>query len=486
MAWLTSLLKKPEPQDAPPIEAELTPEGPRTPDLAVLVPDMAGISSFRLRKLPSAASGIEHIASLRADVRHETHAFWALHDKPIVDESTRVEALVLIRAQTDSDLVYVVSFLDIESALSFTRFEVRRGLYLGNVMIYWAAFAQLREELDGVSITPEFAPPTENYVLPVHRQVEIHAPEPVASLAVAEPEVELEPVAEPAAETPVETEALQAVEDYLRKSAGRPKRRVTEPVVEPVAAMEPPVIEEQPIAEPVAEPTFVDDSQNLGPLWPETNARVVAAEPEAELTSPVAEEQAAIMEPPVIEEQPVAEAAAIADPVFEDDAADLGPMWPETNARVEAAQPEADPALSSPVAEEQAAIEEAFVFQHKTVEFRPLAKPTALEVLGEANGLLVDGEPEPIARFGADHHVAEAPTARLGIGEPEPGIETIAGDEEADFLPLGSADPAASLVATPGLDDFDVAYEVERLLRGRKWEQREGPFSGFQSPPGRF
>jgi hypothetical protein len=185
-------------------------------------------------------------------------------------------------------------------------------------------------------------------------------------------------------------------------------------------------------------------------------------------------------------EPPVAEAAAIADPGFEDAAADLEPMWPETNASVAATQPETDPELSSPVAEEQTAIEEAFVFQHKTVELHPLAKPTALEVLGEANGLLVDHEPEPRAAFGAGHHVAEAPTARLGIGEPEPGIETIAGDEEADFVPLGSTDPAAGLVAAPPLDEFDVAYEVERLLRGRKWEQRDGPFSGFQSPPGRF
>lgn len=426
MAWLTSLLKKPpEPQDAPPIEAELTPEA-AGPQLAVLVPDTAGISSFRLAFSPDAVSAAEHIASLRTDVRSETHAFWALIDKPIVDESIHVEALVLIRAQAESDLVYVVSFLDIESALSFTRFEVRRGLHLGNVMIYWAAFAQLREELEGVSITPEFAPPTENYVLPVSPGQEIHVPE--ASAALAEPEVEPEPVAEPAAETPVETEALQAVEEYLRKAADKPQRRVPEPVVEPVAAMEPPVIKEPPVAEAavIAEPTFVDDSEDLGPLWPETNASVAAA------------------------------------------------------------QPEADPELSSPVAEEQTAIEEAFVFQHKTVELHPLAKPAALEVLGEANGLLVDHEPEPRAAFGAGHHVAEAPAARLGIGEPEPGIETIAGDEEADFVPLGSTDPAAGLVAAPPLDDFDVAYEVERLLRGRKWEQRNGPFSGFQSPPGRF
>lgn len=479
MAWLTSLLKKPvaEEQDAALLEPELRLE-PTGPQLAVLVPDMAGISSFRLRTLPDSPSAAEHIGSLKADVRQETHAFWALHDKPIVDESTHVEALVLIRAQTDSDLVYVVSFLDIESALSFTRFEVRRGLHLGNVMIYWAAFAQLREELDGVSITPEFAPPTETYLLLVSPDQEIRVPE--ASVALAEPEAEPEPVAEPAAETPVETEALQAVEEYLRKAVDKPQRHVPEPV----AAMEPPVIEEPP----VSEPTFVDDSEDLGQLWPETNPSVVAAHPEAdpELSSPVAEEQTAIMEPPVIEEQPVSEAAAIADPGFENAAADLEPMWPVTNASVAAARPEADPELNSPVAEEQTAIEEAFVFQHKAVEFRPLAHPTTLETVGEENGLLVDHEPEQIAPFSAGREAAEALATRLGLVEPEPGTETVAGDEETDFAPLNHTDPTAGFTSTPKLDDFDVALEVERLLRGRKWEQRNGPFSGFQSPPGRF
>ena len=33
---------------------------------------------------------------------------------------------------------------------------------------------------------------------------------------------------------------------------------------------------------------------------------------------------------------------------------------------------------------------------------------------------------------------------------------------------------------------FDIAYEVERLLKKRRWEKREEPFRGFNSPPGRF
>jgi hypothetical protein len=455
MAWLTSLLKKPEAEQPVP-EPELIPEEqpptpePTGPRLAVLVPDTAGISSFRLATMPDAFTAAEQIASLRADIRHETHAFWALHDKPIVDEGTHVEALVLIRAQPESDLVYVVSFLDIESAFSFTRFEVRRGLHLGNVMIYWAAFAQLREELDGISVTPEFAPPTENYIPPVPRVEDVRALDAAASVAVAEPaplpEPEPEVVVEPQAEDDADTR--RAVEEYLRRGE-QPERVVVEPVPGPVAA-EPAAIEE-PMAEPLAEQPA---------------------------PGPVAEFSLA------------------------DDDEDLGPLWPEAKQQAPEPGPEAE--ISSPVAEEQQAIEEAFVFQHRTIERpatapRQAQRPTSLEEAGAENGMLITDKPEPMAAFGSDPATIERLAAKYGItpepslaelaariGEPEPVVETIPGDEELEFVPLNSADPASGLTAAPKLDDFDIAYEVERLLRGRKWEQRDGPFSGFQSPPGRF
>jgi hypothetical protein len=47
-------------------------------------------------------------------------------------------------------------------------------------------------------------------------------------------------------------------------------------------------------------------------------------------------------------------------------------------------------------------------------------------------------------------------------------------------------DPADELPKVPTLDEFDIAYEVERLLQNRRWETREEPFKGFKSPPGRF
>jgi hypothetical protein len=457
MAWLTSLLKKPDAEEQQPLlEEELTPEEapepiPEGPQLAVLVPDTAGISSFRLAMRPTAATAGEYIASLRAEVRHETHAFWAMHERPIVDENTQVEALVLIRAQAQSDLVYVVSFLDLESALSFTRFEVRRGLHLGNVMIYWAAFAQLREELEGISVSPEYAPPTVDYHLPIVRHEPAPAPQPSAPVAAAEPE---------------------------------PQTRAPEPVAEaaPEAVAAQPVIEESIAPPPVIERPAVRTPQP-------------APEPEIPAEEPVIEESVAT--PPVIEQpaahtpqpapQPMAAAPATEPHTYVDDDEDLGPLWPEAQAAAPAGSPaEDDTEFGSPVAEEQAAIDEAFVFQHKSMEFRPLnSAHRALEAAGEANGMLVDHDEERLPEVRRDRMITEAFAARLRAAEPEPVVETVPGDEEVEFVPLASMDASAPPQARK-LDDFDVAYEVERLLRHRKWEQRDGPFSGFQSPPGRF
>ena len=37
-----------------------------------------------------------------------------------------------------------------------------------------------------------------------------------------------------------------------------------------------------------------------------------------------------------------------------------------------------------------------------------------------------------------------------------------------------------------GQDRNDIASQMSRLLESRRWEIQEGPFRGFDSPPGRF
>ncbi len=50
----------------------------------------------------------------------------------------------------------------------------------------------------------------------------------------------------------------------------------------------------------------------------------------------------------------------------------------------------------------------------------------------------------------------------------------------------GSGNPDDDLPKIPKLDEFDIAYEVARLLENRRWDKREEPFHGFDSPPGKF
>src|SRR2546428_7483471 len=98
------------------------------PPLMLLVPDVAGVSSYRMHRLLDAAEGAEFIkSSLSWQKNSGIHAFWALQQEPdpaVTSQAERgEEAMVLIRTTDGSNLVYVVSFVDIDSALSFARFE---------------------------------------------------------------------------------------------------------------------------------------------------------------------------------------------------------------------------------------------------------------------------------------------------------------------------------------------------------------------------
>lgn len=162
MGWLGArILKKPAPE--PEAEAQPQPEqelAPAGPPLLLLVPPVAGVSSYRAYRFSDAASAAAFIqSSVPPELRRGMLAFWALHaPPPDLPADSPDEALVLIGAQDGTGQLYVVSFLDIESAQSFARFEVKRGLDLGLLSIYWAHMIRIHEDEEGVTLTPE-APP---------------------------------------------------------------------------------------------------------------------------------------------------------------------------------------------------------------------------------------------------------------------------------------------------------------------------------------
>lgn len=162
MGWLGTRIRK-SPSPVPEAEAEPQPEqepAPPGPPLFVLVPPVAGVSSYRAYRFSHADAAAAFIqSSVPPELRRGMLAFWALHaPPPDLPSSGPDEALVLIGAQDDTGQVYVVSFLDIESAQSFARFEVKRGLDLGLFSIYWAHMVRVHQDEEGVTLTPDVPP----------------------------------------------------------------------------------------------------------------------------------------------------------------------------------------------------------------------------------------------------------------------------------------------------------------------------------------
>jgi len=162
MVRLGGLLRRSPRDNEPKPEKEPARRAPDSPPIIVMIPDVAGVSSFRIYSYPDAPGAVRFLTSLSRQQRERAHAFWALQHEPgddtLENEDAGGEAMVLIRSSEGSDLVYIVSFLDIESAQSFARFEVKRGMHLGLILVYWASMVNVVLNDDGVQLIPEVPP----------------------------------------------------------------------------------------------------------------------------------------------------------------------------------------------------------------------------------------------------------------------------------------------------------------------------------------
>ena len=131
-------------------------EVPTGPPLALLVPEAAGVTSYHLMRFYDTAEAAAYLESVRHTAAPGIHAFWALNDRP--GDDVEGEAMVLIRSNSTTGMVYVVSFVDIDSALSFARFEVKRGLSIGSLIVWWAAEVTISETEEGIQFTPDEPP----------------------------------------------------------------------------------------------------------------------------------------------------------------------------------------------------------------------------------------------------------------------------------------------------------------------------------------
>jgi hypothetical protein len=119
------------------------------------------------------------------------------------------------------------------------------------------------------------------------------------------------------------------------------------------------------------------------------------------------------------------------------------------------------------------------------------------ERLALPDELLAPKEVEETAQAMDTPAEASAPDDAAQAGEVPATFEEMAADllpetpaetsAAADAPPVDE-EPAAFEEAEPESDDeaFEPCEEIDDLLRRRRWEQHEGPFRGFGSPPGKF
>jgi hypothetical protein len=91
---------------------------------------------------------------------------------------------------------------------------------------------------------------------------------------------------------------------------------------------------------------------------------------------------------------------------------------------------------------------------------------------------------EPIAELAPP----EAPQAEEMLASP--ALQDVVEDVAAESAPViessAPAEPPVVALEVQPEPSIDFAVQTRRLLRARRWEKRNEPFTGFRSPPGRF
>jgi hypothetical protein len=142
-----------------PHRAETTP--PSTPPFVILLPDASGIATYRLFSFATALEAERFVeVDLRGQVTHDRITFWAMPVRP----AGASESLVLIRGD-QGGAVHAFAFTEMESAREFLRHEMRAGLTLDRVIVYYAAPAALKISPDGfAAVSPPQPPAPFTYV----------------------------------------------------------------------------------------------------------------------------------------------------------------------------------------------------------------------------------------------------------------------------------------------------------------------------------
>jgi hypothetical protein len=400
-------------------------------------------------------------------------AFWAMTYEPSLDSSSdsSAEPLVMVRDLSRDSVVYLFSFTDIESAQAFLRDEVQHGTDLGSMMLYWAVPVRMAADPWGKMILTPAVPPgaTQN--------VELDAP---LSDIWTLPPVPLAPEAQPQesaddsrtifeeapnAYTGV-TDPDSAADDTFQLTAwmerARKKPSADSEAPTPAVARSPRVSAKAPVARAGArlDPPPVDEEI----LWPSSQTN------EAPQATTLAQ---------TVEDAPVTGADSAS--AFDDATADIT----EESVVFEAVANHATPL--APAVEEAAQPDEQPEAPEETAIINGKAQIDLSTVRVHVNGNGHLDNPEKHDNGYVTINPAEIVVHENGHSAPKPA--------EVDFeaTPQTTTD-AETNAAHDGSSDvdhgvdirIDIRLESSRAMKVKRWDVKEDPFDGFNSPPGRF
>jgi len=444
-----------------------------SPPLICLVNDASGRASFKTHVFADADSATDFVQYWFPNQSEGGMiAFWAMTYEPL-DPSLDVpaEPLVMIRDLRRDGVVYLFSFSDAESAQAFLRDEVQHGTDLGSMMLYWAVSVRMAADPWGkMRLTPSLPPGT-------LQNVELDAPAAdMWTLAPAPPAVE-DDQHEPAEDS--RTIFKEAPNAYT--GVADPESPADD-TFQLTAWME--RARKKPSADSEAPTPAATRTPRVSPKRPRARAeaRIETPHVDEEILWPVQapESHVSIESTPLVEDSPatVADSAPTLDNAKEDITEDpvvfdavAHEATPVAPVAEEAAQP-ADEQLEAP--EEPASKDGEAQIDVATVH-----------VHANGNGHLDNPESDD------DGYVTIDP-AQIVVHENGHSASKPA---EVDFDAAQDSATEAGAKATQngnghvdyGVDiRIDIRLDASRAMKIKRWEVKEEPFEGFNSPPGRF
>jgi len=426
------------------------------PSLVMLVSDASGRASFQFHKFPDAVTAAEYVQIwYPSQMDGGVIAFWALTEEPARNGNGEpaAEAVVLIRDEDKTGVVYLFSFVDMEDARIFVQSETENGVNAECVMIHWAAPVRIDvDDRGSVRLSPEY--PQSDF-----RYEERPAPQPKNEKPVEAPatngwarvigrNVQISPALDESTNggiARVVATAPEAVQAETKAAAivKAPRLEAMPPQIAPVEE-----VEAAPVEEPPVEATPVEATANEA-AWATT---VEESQSEATLVEATASEAT----PAPTVEEPQGEATLI-----------------------ETTESEATPVVAT---ESERAVEPpAPATRERATEVAPVAPVTNGVKNGAKQAHSANGtngsKPRQVVKVEVTLDL-DAPRASMEDAKPKSWFEAKDGTPPRD----------GETWRSDGFHDiaFDMDTEVTKVLRVKRWKTQEEPFRGFESPPGRF